>query len=306
MLVGDKPTNPILDACFPLIEGGEYDFVFSHSPWPIAMFESAPNSLKRKIAAAIQAEFLGLKSVDGALRTYGINYDVPNNYRLDRRIKYFVEKRMAGFDGIVHSVSLEPTITPNTAASLLTLSRASFSFRYLSYCGQCGALFESLALARLMLEQLAWSFAVAKSMDSHAPINISATRSIHVLKKELLYVGRFYGWLSAHSHWEYTAHKKAVISRNGKVGHQFASSYYKAIIFAAMVMLVYAYYRTFWMAFSLEIDVIAGELGSRLTSPELVRAESTAFLDEISACDPSDVELRTLAALVAGERGSNG
>jgi hypothetical protein len=84
LLTGDKEINEPLGAAFPLFQGGEYDFYLpelSMANWP----SIHPEGLKRKTAAAVVSEFMGLGSVDYVLKRYlaRVTYREEDGSRLD-------------------------------------------------------------------------------------------------------------------------------------------------------------------------------------------------------------------------------
>lgn len=306
-LSGDRPRNERLIAEFPLFQHGEYDFYFPNAHWQIGLKSSYPESLKKKVAAVLISEFVGLKSIDNIMKTYmrDVSYPVAAESRLDLRVREFVSKRISAFDGQLYalSISFNGKLSGNTVIGLLTLKRAVFSMDLLAYCGQRGALFEGVAIARMMLEQIAWAFSVANSLDENAVHKISATQSISALKTQIACAGEFYGWLSQHAHWKFDAHKKAVITNDKeKIGHMFGSSYFKATVFCAMLILTQIYFDCVFAMCPEELHALSGEKGARTTRPDHVRHEARELLAEIVECDPQDYELRKLAEMLGDKQ----
>lgn len=297
MLTGDRSKNDALNAAFPLFQGGEYDFYFKRAPWPLGLHSTLPSSLKKKIAAALISEALGLKSVDNVSKNYlkNISYPEVDENRLDLCVRRFVSKRMETFGSLIGRLSELSDKPTNQPISEWTLSRAPFSMELLAYCGQRGALFEALAIARMMLEQIAWSYAISTSLDDNAIHKISATSSITKLKHVCSFAGKLYGWLSEHAHWDFDGHKKSVITRGKGYGHLFASTYFKAVVFCVMILFVQICFECLWTMLPSELRVTV--MAEKIT-PHEIRAEATRWLNEILSCDPDDEDLSELASML--------
>jgi hypothetical protein len=300
LLTGDKELNQPLRDAFPLFQAGEYDFYLSKSPWQIGLQSTHPDSLKRKIAAAVMSELAGLRSVDYTLKRYlqDVTYPQEDGSRLDLRIRAFVSRKMSHFDSAIMYPAPLPDKSFCMTASEWTLSRGPFSMELLAYCGQRGALFEGLAIARMMLEQLAWAYVINTKSDENAVHELSATRAIVSFKRKFLFAGRLYGWLSAHAHWAFDGHKKSMISRGDTVGHLLASSYFKAVVFAVMILLSKLYLDVLW-------TLCGDQLGTcpknqvKSYDKSIMMAECQALLYQILKHDEHDADLRLLSSMLA-------
>jgi len=208
---------------------------------------------------------------------------------------------MRAFSSQIQVISKEPEKELNRTMSEWALGRTAFSMDLLAYCGQRGALFEALAIARMMLEQIAWAYNVGNSKDEDAVVRSSGPASISELKRASAFAGRLYGWLSIHAHWTFEAHKKSVITSKGdKVGHLFASSYFKAVVFCVMILLVVAAFECSWAMYP-ELHKLKAEKGARTTIPDDVKREAIQLLSQIFACDPQDRDLKQLSSMLTEE-----
>lgn len=299
MLTGDRAKNEILNKSFPLFQAGEYDFFFARSPWKIGLHSTYPNSLKKKIAAAMISESLALKSVDNVARNYlkDIEYPAPDKNRLDIRVRGFISGKMKIFDSQIELLTKRTDKKRNQPIAEWTLSRFPFSMELLAHCGQRGALFEGLAIARMMLEQIAWAYVVSLSDDENAIHKTSATASISKLKGISRFSGNLYGWLSEHAHWTYDGHKKSFITKGdeGEFGHLLASPYFKAIVFCVMLLLIQSLFDCLWTI--LPTDMRADF--SENVSPDIIKTEVAFRLKEILDCDPEDEDLNELVLMLA-------
>jgi len=286
-------------ASFPLIQGGDFDLYFGHMPWQIGLKSTYPNSLKRKLAAVAASEFLGIRSIDYVLKNYlaDVNYPEEDGSRLDRRIRSFVSGRMSELDAAIRYVACDPDKPVCMFVSEWTLSRAPFSMELLTYCGQRGALFEALAIARMMLEQLAWSYVVNANLDEKAIHNVSASRAVTSFKANFSFSGRLYGWLSSHIHWTVDGHKKSMVSRGKETGHLYGSPYFKAMIFTVMILLSKGYLDVIWSLYQDKLEhAQPGQV--KPYDKILMASECTAFFSEIAECSGHDVELGLLASML--------
>ena len=300
MLTGDKEINDAFAAAFPLFQGGEYDFYLVDCPWQIGLQSTHPDGLKRKVAAAAISEFMGLRSVDNVLKKYltNVNYREEDGSRLDLRIRSFVSRVMVEFDSTIRYLAPLPDKSLCMTVSEWTLSRKPFSMELLAYCGQRGARFEALAIARIMLEQLAWAYTINAESEEHAVHKLSATRAIISFKGKFLFAGRLYGWLSAHTHWTFDGHKKSMISREDTVGHLMASSYFKAVIFAVMILLSKLYLDVVWTLYGDQLG-ICPKNQIKPYDKSIMMEECQALLSQILQHDKHDEDLRLLSSMLA-------
>lgn len=257
-----------------------------------------PNSLKRKIVAAVISEAQGLRSVDYVLKTYlsDVKYSEQDRSRLDLRIHSFVSRKMNDLNcltGLVRELPNKPTCK---FVSEWTLARAPFSMELLAHCGNRGALFEALAIARMMFEQLAWAYVINTEIDQNAFQKLSAPRAIALFKIKFRFAGKLYGWLSSHVHWAFEGHKKCVVSHEEGIGHCLASSYFKALVFSIMILFSKLY-----------IDVICALYTEELRLTHTVKPcdsvalkrECVALLNEVRQFDDRDPDLNLLSSMLA-------
>jgi hypothetical protein len=189
--------------------------------------------------------FMGIKSIDYVLKRYlnDTDYAEGDSTRLDLRIATETANAMNAFSEALLDVSAIPNKRLGESIGELTVLRAPFGMQILISCAHRGALFEPLAIARMMLEQLAWAAAAAKEMDDNRIAKIGAEASIGALRAIVPEAGPFYGWLSAHAHWRYEAQMKGITVDEGRSGHLFASYYFKALSMAASLVLTSIYLR---------------------------------------------------------------
>jgi hypothetical protein len=152
--------------------------------------------------------------------------------------------------GVVQELPNKPTCNFSSEG---TLARAPISMELLAHCGNRRALFEALALAGMMLEQLAWAYVINTEIDESAVQKLSASRAVASFKLKFCFAGKLYGWLSNHVHWAFDGHKKSVISHAEGVTDLLASSYFKALVFSIMLLFSKPYIDVMWALYAEEL-----------------------------------------------------
>jgi hypothetical protein len=210
----------------------DYDFVFQNPLWPVGLRSTFPEELKRRIAAAMLSCQFGYSGVDYAYKTYTkhARYDAGDPSRLDWQIDGAIKRQTSSLGELIFQVTPHPNKRHGEIISEWCFMRVPHSIELLVSCGHRGALFESAAIARTILEQIAWACRIDALDDLHSIKDTSATKAISALNKLCPVAGRLYGWLSSHSHWTYEAHIKAFMhdAKKDKLFAVFASSDFKA------------------------------------------------------------------------------
>lgn len=165
--------------------------------------------------------------------------------------------------------------------------RIPFSIEFLLSSANRGAFFESAAIARMILEQIAWANSVDPLEDFESVQKTSATKSIGPLKDKFDGAGRLYGWLSVHTHWAYEGHVKAMHLEDGVTSSLFATSKFKACSLALTALILVLAIKVFSSIRRSEIETV-------LNSPEK-KLDVEAILD--GKLTPSIAELRSLSNL---------
>jgi hypothetical protein len=236
-----KPERSAVAANFPVFAMNDYDFVFQHPAWPIGLQSTFPEELKRRIAAAMLSCQFGYSGVDYAYRTYTKHerYDPGDPSRLDWQMDGAIKRQVASLGELIFQVTPHPNKRHGEIISEWCFMRVPHSIELLVSCSHKGALFESAAIARTILEQIAWACRIDALKDLHAIKDTSATKAIGALNRLCPVAGRLYGWLSSHSHWTYEAHIKAFEhdSKMDKLFAVFASSEFKATSLCLAVLI---------------------------------------------------------------------
>jgi hypothetical protein len=278
-----------LEGELPLFQLRDFDILLNQS-WPVGVDSDYPSELRVRLSAASLSFNAGNQSIDYFRRHYlnDLVYEEAPRNRLDKRIALFLSQDLERLEK-----ALDPLAPENGSlgqmVSKWTFLRTPFSFRLAVTCAQRGALFECLAIVRMILEQMAWALDVRNLDDRDAIVSRRATQSINTLKLVHPAAGPFYGWLSAHAHWTYDAHIKGFHATKDKIGMLLANSLYKAQSLGAILVLL--------AIADAAYDCLRVSLGST------AKAESNAsivsiLIRELKALAPDDQDLQHLLKLI--------
>lgn len=240
-----------LSAAFPLFMQKDFEVSVNNVPYEIGVDKNYPAALREMVSAAAVTYYLQNKSIDNVRRTYlkDVKYeeDPGGDARLDRSYRKICLSQIDRLTSAVRDYPSVLTRQPTVGEWIgdLTLIRIPYSFQRAFAEADKGALFEAVAVARMALEQLAWTYAVRKLDDVNKVKAVSATKSVGLLSKEFAEVGRLYGWMSNHVHWEYDAHVKVVTTDGTFHGAFFANSEFKAISYAMLTALTFIVFKVF-------------------------------------------------------------
>jgi len=167
-----------------------------------AIPRGSPERLVRYHLAAHKAYYLRHDSIDYVLRTFGDCWDgpihCPEPYRLvhegTSNIRASVDMIMARRD----SLSNLPDHFGLVAAGA-ALIRVQSSFRAACVLGDMGMGFEVFCLAKLIMEQIGWAYAVHR-IEDRALYKVKPPNCINHLKGLFPSAGRLYGLLNEQAH----------------------------------------------------------------------------------------------------------
>ncbi len=179
----------------------------------------ANSSLKSNVHAAVVASTLGLASVDYARRRYARHEDDDSND----------ESKLTAYVGAYHAAKTymsrlvanlctdgKPDPTVGVFGASLVLERLAPSFFCTHFLYRMGHRYEGHAVARLILEQIAWAYAAHDLDDLSLIEKISTTRCITALKRLTPSAGILYGFLSEKTHIDYSSHMEFLRVENGQ------------------------------------------------------------------------------------------
>jgi hypothetical protein len=282
-------ASPLSDQ-LPLFQLRDFDVLLNQS-WPVGVDSDYPSELRVRLSAASISFQMGNKSVDHVVKRYltDVTYKESPTDRLDKRIAHSLKLQLGKLDKIL--IELEPKNSVlGQMVSKWTFMRVPFSFDFAITCAQRGALFECLAIVRMILEQVAWSLDVRFLDDFHAITSRQASQSIGAMRSIHPAAGKFYGWLSDHAHWSYGAHIKAFESGGGTIGMRLANPLYKAQSLGAILVLfaiTQAGYRC-----------LHETLGCTSSAEEASEIDASSFIRELQSLAPEDRDIQHLLKMV--------
>lgn len=176
--------------------------------------------LPQNLRAAAAASALRLSSLDQAKRTYVS--DLEDDPRPASSELYRAAYRAARAHTLEAGERLKTNskvaLSLGTYAASVALQRAESGFMGAHLMYQLGLNFEGDAIARQVLEQIAWSLAVAGLEQPDSIRKVKAHRSITGLKATIPWAGDLYGELSATTHAGLSQHRTAFTARDDVQG----------------------------------------------------------------------------------------
>jgi len=163
-------------------------------------------SFKKMIFAAAKAHTMHYASIDYCLKRYGDAWQFDDNqdkaYKLISEVSASIKGNVIDFLNYLTSIENKPD-KPNLVACTCAMVRLQNTFRASIITIKSGLHFESAGLERMILEQLAWIYAIHDiDMNESDHFDIKPSKCITRLKDIFPFSGKFYGLLSAVSHLE--------------------------------------------------------------------------------------------------------
>lgn len=167
----------------------------------VAVPFDAPREFKARVLAAAGSYLFGNKSVDYQLRRYNDYYDYERPSPEERVMFDALIASKRHVSEFINTLSKFPNVSVNSGrfAAEACLLRLQASFKSAILLVRQGFTFEASAICRLILEQLAWAYAVHE-IEDHSFFELEPNRCITNLKNLLPTSGRFYGSLSKLAH----------------------------------------------------------------------------------------------------------
>lgn len=234
---------------FPLYMREELEVPVNQMGFVIGVKKDYPARLREMISAAAITYQLQNSSIDHVRKTYlkSMSYeeDEGGSQRFDRDCRRHCQSLIDSADKFLKAypapLKREPTV--GEWIGDLTLVRVNYSFERAFAEADKGALYESVAIGRMILEQVCWAYCIRPYDEVDSVVKKSVTRCVGEASRSFPAIGRLYGWMSGHAHWAYSAHLKVITRKDEQAGAVFASSFFKAISYAMLVALVDIYRR---------------------------------------------------------------
>jgi hypothetical protein len=206
-----------------------------------------PARLREMLSAAAITYQLANSSIDHVRRTYlkGMTYedDPGGAARIDRTIRKectLVGEAVGEFLRQYPRVLGREPLVGEWAGDLAFL-RIAYSIERAFAEADKGALYESVVISRMALEQCCWAWAVRNLDEVEDIARLSVGHCVTLAKRDFPQVGRLYGWMSRHAHWNHSAHLKAITTMNGRSAVLLSSSWFKALAYCLLIVLSDAY-----------------------------------------------------------------
>jgi hypothetical protein len=303
---------------FPIFSYEDYDFEFKKRGYPIGLKSTYPEELIQRVSAARLSYLMHLSSVDYTRKQYlkDKKYEMNDGSRLDLRVSAALKKRTELLSELLARLSERPEKSHGEIVGEWTLLRVPFATKILLSCANRGALFESVSIARMLLEQVAWAIKINTLDDIEKIQSTSATKAVLHLKTICPSAGRLYGWLSSHAHWMYEGHVKAMDFDDGRMVALFATSKFKRQALALSVVLTAIIIYSFGIAkesiigtffkkamedspFAFEID--DDRFGRpKITELKSIQNQNELFnlMNELVYCDDRDEDVEALSGMM--------
>lgn len=187
---------------------GDGDFLF-------AVPLGTPEEVRARMFAAWKSCGSGLHSMDEMLSRHRDSWHFDQEDRTEMQVfvddivldaREQVYAALSRWSGSKHEFN-----SMGQYAAGAALMRLHSSYTTLALLTRYGFGFEAASISRLVLEQIAWAYAI-HSYDDQSLLEVSPTRSITTLKSIVSWAGRLYGTLSDYTHID------------PKLGHEYTKS----------------------------------------------------------------------------------
>jgi hypothetical protein len=167
----------------------------------VAVPHKTTESFRKMIWAAMATYGFGNSSVDHVMKRYGYLWDRRENKGFQRDPKTIALRSIASLvDEIAGELAhIAPSVGLGSICAKAALCRLEASFKAAYGLVRKEYIFETDAVVRLILEQLAWAYVVYSTPDNEV-FNLSPTKCITRLKTVYPDSGSLYGMLSKWAH----------------------------------------------------------------------------------------------------------
>lgn len=230
---------------FSFLPDHEYD-VCTNDSWgtPIGFRTNYPLELKQRIVAA-QVSYMMQIGMDYAKKRYLDDTIHPSaaDFNWNTVDSIITRKLHSAVDDAINRIraSNQKLESPSPIGVVLAdtaTGRIAYSITVASRLANTGALFEYATIARMIIEQIAWTYVSFNLDDAEKIKKLKANSLISSLKEVYPGAGRLYGWLSEHSHWSYSQHWKAINTETNNVSAIHKSIYFKVVAIATQVVII--------------------------------------------------------------------
>lgn len=200
-----QPNDHLVWELRELLE--DFDVVFTGMYMVLIKRSKYFRTYKENIATAAIASSLRIDSLDYVRRRYLPEIKEPK----DDLHHAYIESYKISKEYITETIDRLNTedkdaTVPGVIIASFALERLISSFFSAHLLYQLGNVYEGHAVSRLILEQIAWAYAVHRFDDLNKIKSTSPSKSIAILKKFAPKVARLYGFLSKKTHLDLESH----------------------------------------------------------------------------------------------------
>lgn len=187
---------------------------------------SGTTPVAENLQAAAVASRLGLTSIDYARSRYAQAPHPAGHSIAEHQYSRSYGEATQYIDACLEAMepNLEAALGIGTYAASVALERLPSSFLAAHLLYRLGLNFEGDAVARQILEQVAWSLGASEIVDEEKLMNHRFNGNMHRLKKLVPYAGGLYGRLSKSAHASLAEHLTVFAVQDGRGSIQFSRS----------------------------------------------------------------------------------
>jgi hypothetical protein len=182
---------------FPLFSHWDFDAEVCKPTMPVGVMSTYPEDFVRRVTAGGVSYLLHLRSIDYALKRYSAA--PPTKVRSPNRLDIMIDKTVDAM--LQHMISCYRSFRnrENDPVGLFiadaNLIRLQATVRAAKTLANRGYYFETLALTRFAVEQIAWTWTCHNKTETEA-LKTKANKCINMLKVIYPTCGKLYGFLS--------------------------------------------------------------------------------------------------------------
>lgn len=218
---------------FHILSSADLDLVIGEDRGiPVGMSRNSPESLRKRVRAAVVSQLLGLKSLDYTLKNYVEDADFDDGEEsLGNQISDYIARSSEGLRDELRKLHLDdPTF--GVFGAEITLFRVPHSLDVARMLSNRGLLLEVLPILRLCLEMSAWAAVAFRISEEKHVRKLKAPYCVSEVKKIHGAAGRLYGLFSGFSHWEHSIHGQFLTTKKKRMGVIDAAAEYRAVSLA--------------------------------------------------------------------------
>ena len=294
----DETKLALINKAFPLCVPIDFEALVNRSSFAVGINLYYPAELLEIISAAIVTYEMGNNSVDYMRKKMALAVKYEEDPGGLDRVDRTARKKILNVFGRASQL-IDEAIGPDKRENHTGLFIAHHTLRRVAVAAKAaivladrGYFFEVASVVRSHFEQMVWSLKISEISDRETVFSTKITNSISDAKKKNLAYGKFYGWLSEHTHWNTNVHTKSFIIRNGTVHQLYASSYFKCLSCELLLLLS--------IIFCFVCESVSKNVNSEISKDiSILRVETFDVLRSILKFALSEGDMNKLSAIAA-------